>query len=90
MALEIPHAGEAVVKAALKGEPLVHHGGAAAYVKSLERMASDLEPPEVKAARLKAAKAAPLGASKNGVAKTKADRPAAGQAKGLLRLFRRA
>lgn len=57
MALEIPHAGEAAMKAAMKGEPLflLHRGSA--FSRTLERFAADLVPPEARSARAKTGKA---------------------------------
>ena len=77
--IELPHAGEAAIKAAMKGQPLVEISGNSAFSKAIDRIVSDIEPAENKAVKGKAARPAAAAAS-NGKA---------AQPRGLMRLFHR-
>ncbi len=79
---ELPHAGEAAVKAELRGEPLVTLATGSPFARSIERLALALAPAEGKAARATARNGPALAAPG-------ANRGAHTRPKGVLRLFRR-
>lgn len=92
MHADLPHAGDSLVKAAMKGEPVCLSGSATPFTKAVEKLAWELAPDEIKSThrgkttRLPVPAAAPAaqgaGSQKNGAAAPK---------KGLLTgLFRKA
>ena len=58
---EVPHAGEGIVKAALKGEPLVIGEKNSPFTRAIEKLAQDLTPAELRATRGKAGSPAEAG-----------------------------
>lgn len=59
VALEIPHAGDAALKAAMRGEPLVLSAPGCGFARSIDRLAQTLLPSELKAVHGRAHHAAP-------------------------------
>lgn len=84
--VEVPHGGDALVRAALKGEPALVSAPSSPFVKAVEKLAFDLTPEELrqqakgKGPRVPVASAAAAATATNG---------ASHKSKGLLSLFRR-
>ncbi len=85
ISLEIPHAGEAAVKAALQGAPLVSTAPGSPFAKAIEKLALELAPAEAKASRGKGQKGpvVVLSAANDHT-------PAPARSRGLLARLRRA
>jgi len=73
IALEIPHAGEVAMKAAMDGEPVVRSNPGSPFARAIQKGAWDLQPEEVRAPKGRSSRGLPLtaAASASGVTRPK-------------------